>query len=143
MIPVIVFFGHTIFACWAFCKSYQSDGWVQAILNVCFIVILFTVGWTISDLLVGFVISDAGYLFNLPSSPLSLFFLKITGVIKMQGSAELFTGSLKSSAQPKDSISLLVLTVIEFYFYRFYFKQAPVSAKPAFKKVLRKDDELI
>lgn len=135
MIPVIVFFGHTIFACWAFCKSFQSDGLVQAILNVCFIVILFTVGWTISDLLVGFVISDAGYLINLPTSPSSLLLLKTTGFIKMHG----VTGSL----QIKDSVSLIVLTVIEFYFYRFYFKQAPASAGPASKKVLRKKDELI
>lgn len=115
MIPVLVFFGHTIFAVWAFAKSFQSDGIVQAILNVCFIIILFTVGWTLSDLIVGFILSDAGYQITLPSSPVSMFFLKMTGFLRLQGGSGLL--------QPKDSVALIFLTTIEYFFYRFYFRQ--------------------
>jgi hypothetical protein len=120
LIPVLVFFAHAIFAVWAFAKSYQTDGIVQAFLNVFFIVILFTVGWTISDLLVGFIVSDVGYEILLPTNGLSMFFLKLTGFIKVYGNGY---GRLT----PKDSVSLLFLTTIEIFFYRFYFKQTSMK----------------
>ncbi len=118
MIPVIIFFAHTIFAVWAFGKSYQSDGLVQAILNVCFIIILFTVGWTVSDLIVGIFLSDSGYSIVLPHNPVALTFLKLTGFLRIQGGSGFI--------QPKDSVSLIVLTVIEYYFYKFYFRQTVI-----------------
>jgi len=120
LIPVIIFFAHAIFAVWAFAKSYQSDGIVQAFLNVFFIVVLFTVGWTISDLVVGFLISDAGYEVLLPSGSVSMFFLKITGFIVVYGNGY-------GRILPKDAISLVVLTAIEYFFYRFYFKQTKMN----------------
>ena len=120
MIPVLIFFAHAIFAVWAFAKSYQTDGIVQAFLNVFFIVILFTVGWTISDLMVGFVISSEGYEIMLPASKISMFFLKTTGFIQLYGNGY-------GRILPKDSISLIVLTTIEYFFYRFYFKQTKMN----------------
>ena len=55
-----------------FAKSFQSDGWVQAILNIAFMVILFTVGWTLADLFVGLIVSDQGYILNIkPNSILN------------------------------------------------------------------------
>jgi hypothetical protein len=120
LIPVIIFFAHTVFLAWAFAKSYQNDGLVQAFLNVFFIVILFTVGWTLSDLVVGIIISADGYEIALPTGKLALFFLKLTGFVKIYGNG---FGKLI----PKDSISLVVLTIIEYFFYRFYFKQTTVK----------------
>ena len=120
MIPVLIFFAHAIFAVWAFAKSYQMDGLVQAFLNLFFIVVLFTVGWTISDLVVGFVISSEGYEILLPTSKLSMFFLKITGFIQLYGNGY-------GRILPKDSVSLIVLTAIEYFFYRFYFKQTKMN----------------
>ncbi len=120
MIPVLIFFAHAIFAVWAFAKSYQTDGIVQAFLNVVFIIILFTVGWTISDLLVGFVISSEGYEILLPGGKVSMFFLKMTGFIQLYGNGY-------GKILPKDSVSLIVLTVIEYFFYRFYFKQTKMN----------------
>ena len=120
MIPVIIFFAHAIFAVWAFAKSYQTDGIVQAFLNVIFIIILFTVGWTISDLLVGFIISGDGYEILLPTGKTAMFFLKMTGFIQLFGNGY---GKL----MPKDSISLIVLTIIEYFFYRFYFRQTKLN----------------
>lgn len=120
MIPVLVFFAHAIFAVWAFAKSFQTDGIVQAFLNVFFIVILFTVGWTISDLLVGFLVSDSGYEIMLPTGSVAMFFLKITGFIKVYGNGD-------GRILPKDSVSMIVLTAIEYFFYRFYFKQTSMK----------------
>lgn len=121
MIPVIIFFGHTVFAIWAFAKSYQSDGLVQAFLNLFFIIIIFTVGWTITDLFVGFFISDAGYEIFFPVDSATMIILKITGIVKM-------FNNTYGKLMPKDVVSLIVLSVVEFLFYKFYLKQTVKKA---------------
>lgn len=119
MIPVIIFYLHTIFAVYAFCKSFQSEGLLQAFLNTGFIIILFSVGWTISDLFVGFAVSSNGYLVDMPTSKVVLSLLKISGF---------FTpGQGKGVLNPKDSISLIVLSVMEYYFYKFYFRETKTA----------------
>ena len=121
MIAVILFYLHTIFAVYAFCKSYQDEGFLQAFLNVGFIIILFSVGWTISDLLTGFLISANGYIIDVPKNVVLSSLLKISGFFTpLQGKGILY---------PKDSVSLIALTVTEYYFYKFFFKQ--VSPKKA------------
>ncbi len=123
MIPVIIFYLHTIFAVYAFCKSYQVEGVIQAFLNTGFIIILFAVGWTISDLFVGFLISSNGYLIDMPSSKFVLSVLKISGF---------FTpGQGKGTLNPKDSISLIVLSTMEYYFYKFYFRETKTASQEA------------
>ncbi|MBL7127409.1 MAG: hypothetical protein ISS16_00315 [Ignavibacteria bacterium] len=119
MIPVIIFYAHAIFATYAFCKSYQSDGLVQAFLNVAFIVILFTVGWTVSDLFMGIIISENGYSIALPQNNILLMMLKLTGFFIPGGGGY-------GTIVPKDSLSLILLTIIEVLFYNFYFKKTKV-----------------
>lgn len=123
MIPVVIFYLHTIFAVYAFCKSFQSEGLLQAFLNTGFIIILFSVGWTISDLFVGFIISSNGYLIDMPVNKFYLSLLKISGF---------FTpGQGKGTLNPKDSISLIVLSVMEYYFYKFYFRETKAASQEA------------
>lgn len=123
MIPVVIFYLHTIFAVYAFCKSFQSEGLLQAFLNTGFIIILFSVGWTISDLFVGFIISSNGYLIDMPVNKIALSLLKISGF---------FTpGQGKGTLNPKDSISLIVLSVMEYYFYKFYFRETKAASQEA------------
>lgn len=123
MIPVIIFYLHTIFAVYAFCKSFQAEGLLQAFLNTGFIIILFAVGWTISDLFVGFIISPNGYLIDMPVNKIALSLLKISGF---------FTpGQGKGTLNPKDSISLIVLSVMEYYFYKFYFRETKAASQEA------------
>jgi hypothetical protein len=123
MIPVIIFYLHTIFAVYAFCKSFQVEGLLQAFLNTGFIIILFSVGWTISDLFVGFVISPNGYLIDMPVNKIAVSLLKISGF---------FTpGQGKGTLNPKDSISLIVLSVMEYYFYKFYFRETKAASQEA------------
>ena len=116
MISVIIFYLHLIFACYVFCKTFQSDGITLAFLNVAFIVVLFTVGWTISDLFIGLFVSDAGYRILIPAGKTFQMLVKLTGFYKPEpgGFARLL---------PKDAIALVFLSTIEILFYRFFFKE--------------------
>lgn len=105
---------------YVFAKSYQSDGIVQAILNIAFIVVLFTVGWTLADLFVGIFISDNGYIINLSPGDTANKFLKLTGFYRPLGG-----DSIK--LMPKDTISLILLSVVEIFFYRFFFSVNKVA----------------
>jgi hypothetical protein len=119
MIPVLIFYLHTIFAVYAFARSYQSDGLLQAFLNIAFIITLFAVGWTICDLIVGFFISPEGYRVLMPESVVLLFMLKISGFFAQEGTHVILT--------PKDSVSLILLTFIEIIFYNFYFARTKIA----------------
>ncbi len=116
MIAVIIFYLHLIFACYVFSKTFQSDGIVMAFLNVAFIIVLFTVGWTLSDLIIGLFISENGYKIMIPQGKVLLTFIKLTGFFKPE-SAEY------AKLLPKDSIALVFLSTIEVFFYRFFFKE--------------------
>ena len=119
MIIAIIYFLHVIFAAYAFCKSYQSEGWLQAFLNLGFIVTLFAVSLTVCELRVSIFIPDSGYVIQIPKNQVLLFLLKISGFYDQQGTAVTLT--------PKDSITLIFVTVLEFFFYRFYFKKSVVT----------------
>jgi len=116
MIAVIIFYLHLIFACYVFAKTFQSDGVVMALLNVAFVVVLFTVGWTISDLVTGLFISDAGYRILIPQGKFFLTLVKLTGFYRPE-SAEY------AKLLPKDAIALVLLSTIEVFFYRFFFRE--------------------
>jgi len=103
-----------MFAIFVFARSFQKDGLLQAILNLAFLVIIFTVGWTITALFIGLVISDGGYIVNVAPGSFLNGLLRLTGFYEpLGGDAVKLT--------PKDSISLLVLTIVEVFFYRFFF----------------------
>jgi len=119
MIIAIIYFLHVIFAVYAFAKSYQSDGWVQAFLNLGFIITLFAVALTVCELVAGFFIPDNGYRITMPASPVFLFLLKISGFYAQQGNSVTLT--------PKDSVSLIFVSVLELFFYRFYFRKTSVT----------------
>lgn len=119
MIIAVIYFLHAVFAVYAFAKSYQSDGWLQAFLNLAFIVTLFAVSLTVCELFVGLVIPDTGYTILIPTNKALLFFLKISGFYSQEGTIVTLT--------PKDSITLIFVTVIEFVFYNFYFRKTQVT----------------
>ncbi len=105
-----------IFACYVFCKTFQSDGIVMAFLNVAFVIVLFTVGWTISDLIIGLFISEEGYRILIPQGKVFLTFIKLTGFFRPESGEY-------AKLLPKDSIALIFLSTIEIFFYRFFFKE--------------------
>ncbi|HMQ67668.1 MAG TPA: hypothetical protein PKA90_01930 [Ignavibacteria bacterium] len=119
MIIAVIYFLHVIFAAYAFCRSYQSEGWLQAFLNLGFIITLFAVSLTVCELIVGLFIPDSGYMIRLPGNQVVLFLLKISGFYAQEGTTVTLT--------PKDSITLIFVTLLEFFFYRFYFKKTVVT----------------
>ncbi len=119
MIIAVIYFVHVIFAVYAFCKSYQNDGWLQAFLNLGFIITLFAVSLTVCELFVGLFVSDLGYRMQMPSNPVLLFLLKISGFYSQQGNT--------ITLSPKDSITLVFVSVLELFFYKFYFKNVKVT----------------
>ncbi len=119
MIIALIYFVHVIFAVYAFCRSYQSDGWLQAFLNLGFIITLFAVSLTVCEMFVGLFVSETGYRIQMPGNSVFLFLLKISGFYAQQGSTITLT--------PKDSITLIFVTILEFFFYRFYFSKTKVT----------------
>ena len=94
MIAVFIFYVHVVFLVYVFTKDYLEDGFLTAFLSAVFIVIIFSVGWTLSEFV------------------MALF-------MKPEGLGLLF---------PRAAFSLVLLTILEVIFYRFYFskKQAKV-----------------
>lgn len=123
MIIAVIYFIHAIFAVYVFARSYQSEGWLQAFLNIGFIVILFSVSLTVCEIFTGLVISENGYSFTAPTNSVLMFFMKISGFYAQQGRTVTLT--------PKDSITLIFVTLIEYFFYKFYFNKLAVSKQVA------------
>lgn len=119
MIIAVIYFIHAIFAVYVFAKSYQSDGWLQAFLNIGFVITLFAVALTVCELITGIFIPDNGYKIGIPSNQVLLFFLKISGFYDQQGTIVTLT--------PKDSITLVFVTLLEYFFYTFYFRKTQVT----------------
>ena len=88
----------------------------MAFLNVTFIIVLFTVGWTLSDLIIGLFISESGYRVLIPQGKVFLTFLKLTGFFRPESGEY-------AKLLPKDSIALIFLSTIEIMFYRFFFRE--------------------
>ena len=73
--------------------------------------------WPKALLIVGLVIPASGY--SIPNPP-GLF---LYGLLKMTGFFTPGNGGYGILA-PKDTVSLILLTVMEVFFYRFYFRSA-------------------
>ena len=98
MIPVFVFFIHTLLLVYIFSKNYIEEGILSAFLSVIFVIIIFSVGWTFSEFVLGFFIPNEGF---------GLLF-------------------------PRAAFSLVLLTVLEAIFYKFYYSMKPsVKSNPA------------
>jgi hypothetical protein len=61
MIPLIIFYLHIIGMSAAFTSEFQKEGISSAFLSVGFIVLIFSVGWTISTFVLKYIMSDAGF----------------------------------------------------------------------------------
>jgi hypothetical protein len=123
MIIAVIYFIHAIFAVYIFARSYQSEGWLQAFLNIGFVIILFSVSLTVCEIFTGLVISENGYSFTAPTSQVLMFLMKISGFYAQEGRTVTLT--------PKDSVTLIFVTMIEFFFYKFYFSKLSVSKQAA------------
>jgi formate hydrogenlyase subunit 3/multisubunit Na+/H+ antiporter MnhD subunit len=102
MISALIFSAHLVFVAVIFTKKWQDESLTSAFINLALIVILFTVGWSISTSVVKLMIDNKGF-------------------------------GLQFDA---DAISLTILAIAEYFFYRFYYKED--QAKP---RITTEDDK--
>ncbi len=88
MISGLIFALHIVFMIFIFTKKWQDESLVNAFLNLSLIIILFTVGWSISGMILKVYIEPEGLSIELN----------------------------------RDTLSLILLTIVEYFFYRFYYK---------------------
>jgi formate hydrogenlyase subunit 3/multisubunit Na+/H+ antiporter MnhD subunit len=77
MASAIIFAGHLIFVLYIFTKKWQEDSLSSAFINLALIVILFSVGWSISTSLVNLVFEPKGFGLYFNRDDISLTFLSI------------------------------------------------------------------
>ncbi len=88
MITALIFTAHIFFALIIFTKEWQDENLTSACLNIVLIGILFSVGWTLTNLISQLIMKPKGF---------GIYF-------------------------DRDTFSLTLLTIIEFFFYRIYYK---------------------
>jgi hypothetical protein len=84
MLIIFVFYLHITGAVFAFTKRWQEEGWSGGILVLCFIGLIFAIGWTIVGFIIHFILprgipkvmdSDSLSLFMLTAGELLLYYL--------------------------------------------------------------------
>lgn len=88
MITAFIFFVHFIFAILLFTKKWQEESIGQAWMNIGLIIILFSVGWTITGMIAKLIMNQQGF---------GVYF-------------------------DRDTFSLVLLTIVEFFFYKLYYQ---------------------
>jgi len=61
MVPLLVFYIHTIAAATAFTKRWQESGWGEGLLGVAFVILIFMVGWSMSTFVSRLFMEPAGF----------------------------------------------------------------------------------
>jgi hypothetical protein len=81
MIPVVIFYAHLIFLVYMFTRNFIEEGGVSAFLSILFIIVIFSVGWTFSEFIIGFFMKPEGLSLLFPRAAFSLMFLSVLEVI--------------------------------------------------------------
>ena len=81
MIPVVIFYAHLVFLIYMFTRNFIEEGGVSAFLSILFIIVIFSVGWTFSEFILGFFIKPEGFSLFFPRAAFSLMFLTVIEVI--------------------------------------------------------------
>jgi hypothetical protein len=76
MIIIFIFYVHIVGAVIAFTKRWQEEGWGEGALVLCFIGLIFAIGWTIVGFIIHFIL-PRGIPKVMDSDSLSLFMLTI------------------------------------------------------------------
>jgi len=88
MIIILIFIAHFIFAVLIFRKKLLSESLTAALLNIALIIIFFAIGWSLTTMILKWIMEPEGF---------GKFF-------------------------DRDTFSLTLLTITEFFFYRMYYK---------------------
>ena len=88
MVIGAIFLIHIIFAIFIFYKRLKSDSITAALIDLILIIILFSIGWSLSTMVCKLFWDPIGF----------------------------------GKHFDRDTIALTILTIVEFFFFRFYFK---------------------
>lgn len=77
MITALIFFAHLLFITVVFTKKWQSDSLTSAFVNAALIILLFSVGWSISTMITKLVIGPKGFGLYLDRDAFSLLILSV------------------------------------------------------------------
>jgi hypothetical protein len=94
MISALIFFAHLIFITFIFTKKWQDESLSSAFINAALIIILFSVGWSLTVMLSKAIMEKEGFGFYFD----------------------------------RDTFALVLLSIIEFFFYRMYYGKEKVSS---------------
>ncbi|MFA6541063.1 MAG: hypothetical protein WCT99_05615 [Bacteroidota bacterium] len=81
MIALIVFYLHIVGFAYGFTKEYQQEGLSAGFLNLGFMVLIFSVGWSISTFLLRYVMGEPGFGVWLDRSTFSLVLLTLGEIL--------------------------------------------------------------
>jgi hypothetical protein len=93
MISAFIFCVHLIFITFIFTKKWQTESLSGAFINAALIIILFTVGWSVTTMISKAIMEKEG---------LGFYF-------------------------DRDTFSLVLLTITEFFFYKMYYGKESVN----------------
>jgi hypothetical protein len=94
MISALIFTAHLFFILFIFTKKWQEDSLQSAFINAGLIILLFSVGWSISTMILKLFVEQEG---------LGIYF-------------------------DRDTISLTLLSLVEDFFFKFYYNEKPTEA---------------
>ena len=77
MIALFIFYIHTIAAVWIFTKRWQDGDWKEGILAVGFLALIFSVGWSMSTVILKLFMDEKGFAVWLDRDALSLLLLVV------------------------------------------------------------------
>lgn len=98
MIAVFIFYIHVVFLAYVFTKDYIEDGLLTAFLSAIFIVIIFSVGWTLSEFVMSFLMEPEGFGLLFPRAAFSLVLLSIMETVFYKFYFSKKTARVKKSA---------------------------------------------
>lgn len=81
MIPVIVFYIHVVFGVYSFTRNYILESFLSGFLSLIFVVVIFSVGWTISEFVMSLFMKAEGLSLLFPRAAFSLLLVTILEVI--------------------------------------------------------------
>ncbi len=77
MVPLFIFYLHTVAVTYAFTKRWQEAGLKEGVLAVAFVAVIFSVGWTLATFLLRLISPPAGLGPGLDRDALSLLLLTV------------------------------------------------------------------
>jgi hypothetical protein len=77
VITLLIFYIHVVAAVTIFTKRWQEADWKEGLLGVVFVVLIFSIGWSISAFIMKWFVSEKGFAVWLDRDTLALLLLLV------------------------------------------------------------------